>query len=110
MNRWVSILSCLLFLFFLSPVKAEKNEDLNKAFVDKYFKLSTNDADVHLKIKKKLDAKIDINGSDNKSGSEKKNTDIPLTTLSRIFQFGLLLLLGVVIYMLSRKKKTKRRF
>jgi len=98
------LLVCVLVLGAVHTVLAL--EDLNREFTENFFRLGTNDEDAQLKIAEGA-AKPD-EGTNSKS-SEPKDAGGP-SWVGKFLQLSIVFLLGLIVYLLSRKKRVRGRF
>lgn len=111
----VSSFILLSLLFGLPSASFSAPIDYNKEFADNYFKLDRSDADVNLKVVRKSPAiKVDpIGKQDGNARSRKedsKEDGVSISNLGRILQLSLGVLLGFLIFTLSRRSKKKKGF
>lgn len=108
---------CTAFLL-LSGVSlfAASGTDYNKEFSDNYFRLKKRDADVHIRVyRKSPQTKVDPIGKQDKipagkNKSRSKEDGLSISALGKILQISLLVLLGALIYTISRRSQKKKRF
>lgn len=125
-RQLLTIISAIMVLLFvLCPVNdllaADSNEDLNKEFIENYFQAGkqaegdapkgglrnrTADEGAGLKIEEKPDA----DESESRTNEEGQSDRVSISTLGKILQISLVLLLGALIYVLSQRSKRKSRF
>ena len=107
---------CTAFLLLSGLPLAAAATDYNKEFSDNYFKLKKSDADVHIRVyRKSPQTKVDPIGKQDKipAGTNKgsgKEEGLSISALGKILQLSLLILLGALIYTISRRSKKKNRY
>ena len=114
--------NCLaaFLLLCILPCLLAGAADYNKEFADNFFKLDQRDADINIKVyRKSPGTKVDPIGK--QDGSSTKNAKaagkpveeddgISISALGKILQLSLVIMLGLLIYTLSRKSRNKKRY
>jgi len=109
---WIS-LAVLTVGAFAFPRVLSAADDLNKEFVENFFKLRPDDADVFLKIQKSgaksgTEAALENPVSNTNAGSGSDENDP--SWIGKFLQLSILGLLGLVIYLMSRRSRSRARY
>ncbi len=110
-------LSLILFFVIFHPLLGEVSKiDLNKEFVENFFKQKSGDSDISLIVyNDKKGVKVDsldtqsAKGSTDKMGYDDVETEIATPPFGRFVQLLIIFLLGAMIYLVSRKSKKNKR-
>jgi len=92
------------------PAQAFPAEDLNREFTENFFRLGAADMDARLRVAKS-EARADeglepVNG---REGAEASEGNDP-SWVGKFLQLAIIFLLGVIVYLLSRKKRGRGRY
>jgi len=118
MVRLKSIFLSLMLLFFIfQPLLAKTSKtDLNKEFVENFFKLKSGSSDISLRVySDKKGVKVDSldkqtsKASTDKIGYDDADPEIATPPFGRFVQLLIIFLLGAMIYLVSRKSKKNKR-
>jgi hypothetical protein len=95
------------------PVQITAAEDLNKEFVDGFYRLSPNDADVFLKVQKstaqpETDVGLGVRGTNTNQKPVVDENDP--SWIGKFLQLSIIFLLGLIIYLLSRRSRSRGRY
>jgi len=99
-------LICVLVSGAVSRVMAL--EDLNREFTENFFRLGTEDEDARLKIAVS-EVKPDEGAAAQAKSGEPKDSGGP-SWVGKFLQLSIVFLLGLIVYLLSKKKRARGRF
>jgi len=102
----ILLLVCILISGAAHQISAL--EDLNREFTENFFRLGTNDEDARLKITVS-EAKPDEGAASAVKSNETKEMDGP-SWVGKFLQLSIVFLLGLIVYLLSKKKRARGRF
>lgn len=96
-----------------SPVRLTAADDLNKEFIESFYRLRPDDADAFLKVQKS-EAKPGAEASSSKESSDTNASaaadDNDPSWIGKFLQLSIFFLLGLIIYLLSRRSRSRGRY
>jgi hypothetical protein len=105
-TSWLLLLVCVLGAGM--PMRAFSLEDLNREFTDNFFRLGAADGDASLRVTKS-EAQPDEGLGAAEKGDEGKGVESKDPSwVGKFLQLAIVFLLGIIVYLLSRKKRATR--